>query len=278
LSGTIAPPRCSYLQAPPFDAGAVFVYSLGPPVARRSNLAMSRLRCLLLLPFLFAVPARGEEAPKRSDREALRPFNDLIGSWRGTGEPAQGTREEKMRNFWQETIRWEWQIKGETAALKLQFEKGKYFSGGELRPLPQPNAYRLTMKTLAGETQVFDGTLKENRLTVERVDEKTKTTQRLVISLLHSNRYLFRYETKGAEQFAFTQVWLVGATKEGVAFAGPEDKPECVVSGGLGTMPVMYKGKTYYVCCSGCRDAFRDEPEKYIREFEERQAAKKKNP
>jgi YHS domain-containing protein len=34
-------------------------------------------------------------------------------------------------------------------------------------------------------------------------------------------------------------------------------------------MQVTHKGKTYYVCCSGCRDAFRDEPEKYIREYEE---------
>jgi len=238
---------------------------------------MSRLRYLLLLPFLaVAAPISGEEAPKPSAREALQPFNELIGSWRGTGEPSQGTREEKQRNFWQETVRWEWQIKGEDAFLKLNLEKGKFFTSGELRSLPEPNTYRLTMKTVSGETQVFNGTLKEKRLTVERLDEKTKTTQRLVISLLHANRYLLRYETKGPEQVAYTSVWLVGATKEGVAFAGGEDKPECVVSGGLGTMPVIYKGKTYYVCCGGCRDAFRDEPEKYIREFEERQAAKKK--
>ena len=52
-------------------------------------------------------------------------------------------------------------------------------------------------------------------------------------------------------------MYQVGATKEGVPFAGGDGKPECVVSGGLGTMPVMYKGKTYYVCCSGCRDAFK---------------------
>jgi YHS domain-containing protein len=43
---------------------------------------------------------------------------------------------------------------------------------------------------------------------------------------------------------------------------------------------VLYKGKTYYVCCSGCRDAFKDDPEKYIKEFEERKAkeAKEKKP
>jgi YHS domain-containing protein len=37
-------------------------------------------------------------------------------------------------------------------------------------------------------------------------------------------------------------------------------------------MPVTYKGQTYYVCCTGCRDAFNETPEKYIKEFLERKA------
>jgi YHS domain-containing protein len=49
-----------------------------------------------------------------------------------------------------------------------------------------------------------------------------------------------------------------------------------VVSGGKGTMPVSYKGKTYYVCCSGCRDEFKENPEKYIAEYEAKLKAKKK--
>ena len=34
--------------------------------------------------------------------------------------------------------------------------------------------------------------------------------------------------------------------------------------GGAGTMTVSYNGQTYYVCCTGCRDAFLAEPEKFI--------------
>ena len=52
--------------------------------------------------------------------------------------------------------------------------------------------------------------------------------------------------------------------------------PECIVSGGLGTMKVTYKGKDYYVCCSGCRDEFKSDPEKYIKEYEERKKEKAK--
>jgi len=31
---------------------------------------------------------------------------------------------------------------------------------------------------------------------------------------------------------------------------------------------------TYYVCCSGCRDAFNENPEKYIKEFNAKKGQK----
>ncbi len=49
----------------------------------------------------------------------------------------------------------------------------------------------------------------------------------------------------------------------------------CVVTGGLGKIAVTYKGQTYYVCCSGCKDAFEENPEKILKEFEARKAKKK---
>jgi hypothetical protein len=229
------------------------------------------LAVCLLAAFTLTTPAEDPPA-KRTPKEALRALNDLIGNWRGTGEPSTGTREEKQRNFWTEGISWEWQFKGQDACLKATFDKGKYFTAAELRYRPDDDKYLLKATTAGKETVSFEGTLKDKRLTLERSDDKTNESQRLVINLLHFNRYVYTYEVKAADKAAFGPVYRVGATKEGVAFAGGDDKPECVVSGGLGTIPVSYKGKTYYVCCSGCRDAFRDEPEKYIQEFEARKA------
>jgi YHS domain len=239
---------------------------------------MKRLPLLgVLLAAFGGLPLlHGDDAtPKRTPKEALQAFNDLIGSWRGTGQPQQGTKEEKDKNFWQETIAWEWQFKGTDAWLKAKFDKSKYFDGGELRYLPDGDRYQLTLRTLNKETLVFEGPLKDKRLTLERTDADKKETQRLVVSLLHFNRYLYRYEVRSGDQTLFTALYQVGATKEGVAFAEGDGKPVCVVSGGLGTIQVMYKGKTYYVCCGGCRDAFKDDPETYIKEFEAKQAKKK---
>ena len=62
----------------------------------------------------------------------------------------------------------------------------------------------------------------------------------------------------------------MAGTKEGESFSGGGKKPECVVTGGLGTMQVSYNGKTYYVCCSGCADEFKARPKKYVDEFEKK--------
>ena len=101
-----------------------------------------------------------------------------------------------------------------------------------------------------------------------------KEAQRLVFTLLHDNRFLYRFEKKPAGRASFAKVYQVGATKKGVAFAAGETGPECVVSGGKGTIMVSYKGQNYYVCCSGCREAFQDNPEKFIKEFNERKGKK----
>jgi hypothetical protein len=220
-----------------------------------------------------AVAVVGAAEP-RAPREALKPFNDLVGTWKATGTP-EGTREEKQRGFWTESMTWGWQFKGDDAWLTVSFEKGKHFRKGELRYLPDKDLYQLTLGTTGDESLTFTGKLEEKRLTLSREDEKKKETQQLVISLLHENRFLYRYDVKPQGKTLFNRQYQVGATKEGVAFASGDGRPECVVSGGLGTIRVTHKGQTYYVCCSGCRDAFNDNPEKFIKEFEEAKKKKK---
>jgi hypothetical protein len=225
---------------------------------------------------LAGLSPAADRAEKKTPKQALQALNDLIGNWRGTGEP-NGTAEEKQRNWWREKIAWEWRFKGKDVCLHADFDKGKHFINAELRYLPDKERYQFAAITPDKEKLVFEGTLDRTRLTLERTDDKKNEKQRLVVSLLHFNRYLYHYEVKAADRVDFKEIYRVGATKEGVEFASDDDdKPECVVSGGLGTMPVTYQGKSYYVCCSGCRRAFRDDPEKYIKEFEERKKVKAK--
>jgi hypothetical protein len=229
---------------------------------------------LLVLACSVALSASEDPPAKKTSKEGLQPLHDLIGEWRSAGQMKQGTKEERDKGFWTEKMQWEWQFKGKDTFLKVDFEKGKYFTNGELRYLPEKDRYQFKVKTPARQTLEFEGERKEATLTLDRVDPESKETQRLVVKVLHANRYIYRYEVKPPDRNLFTAIYQAGATKEGVEFAGSEGKPECIVSGGLGTMAVKFKDKTYYVCCTGCRDAFLETPEKYIKEFEAKRTKK----
>ena len=227
------------------------------------------------------IPKTGKPA---SPREALQPFNVLVGSWKGSGAP-EGTREERSAGAWAETISWVWQFKGDDAWLAVEFDKGKHFTKGELRYTPAASdgekaepRFTLTLTAPDKTTVTFVGRLtdKDKVLALTRVGGPTDEEQRLVFSLLHHNRHLYRFETRPAgTTVTFTKKYQVGATKEGVPFAEVAKGPECIVSGGVGTIKVTHNGKDYWVCCSGCRDAFKDDPEKFIKEFEAKAKEKK---
>src|SRR4051812_15330074 len=190
---------------------------------------MQRQRWGLAAVAVFAVaaslPADSPASPKKP-KDALQAFNDLIGSWKGTGNlSAAGEK----ADFWTEKIAWEWQFKGPDAWLKVDFDKSKHFTAGELRYVPEKDRFALTVRTPEKQTLTFTGPLKDKVLTLDR--DAGGEGQRLVLTLLHSNRYLYRYEVRPAGKSFYRKLYQVGATKEGVPFAADDGRPECVVSG-----------------------------------------------
>ena len=223
---------------------------------------------VLLTIAVLAVHVTGETPKSKSAREGLKPLNILVGSWKGTGTP-EGSLEERQKGHWIETVAWEWQFKGDDAWLTVTFEKGKYFTRGELRCATAADAFELTLTTVGKEKLTYTGTLKGKQLTFERPLTDAKQTERLTFSLLHDNRITYRLESRATSGTSLTKLYLVGLTKEGEPFADVgRSERECIVSGGKGTIAVSHEGKTYYVCCSGCRDEFRADPAKYVKEWE----------
>jgi hypothetical protein len=227
---------------------------------------MPRSSAVLLLCACLLVPgvsSSAQDGPKLTAKEALKPFNHVIGQWKGTGRP-KGTLKEMQKGFWMEIQDWVWRFKGEDAWIEVTIDKGKYFTKGELRYLPAKGEYQFTLQTTDNKTVVFTGTYEDKWLTLEREDKDRKETQKLMLRLLHPNRFLFLYDVRPDGKTLFTHVYEVGVTKLGEEFASGDGQPECIVSGGLGTIKVNYQGKTYFVCCTGCRDEFLSDPQKYI--------------
>ncbi len=219
------------------------------------------LSSLLLLPLAEAGKKKSEgEDPK----EALQNLQDFIGGWKGQGNLL------KKGQYWKEAANWGWRFKGKDVFLTVEMDNGTLFKQGEVRFLPDKEKYQLTVTDKAGKKAVYEGELKKNVLVLERTDPDSGDTEQIKMNTAGGgDRLIFQVWVRPEGRTMFAKVSEVGMTKEGVTFgveAGSK-KPECVVTGGLGTMQVSYMGMTYYVCCTGCRDAFNENPAKIIAEY-----------
>jgi hypothetical protein len=234
------------------------------------------LAMLLVLGLLgLAVPAPAADKGDAAEaKEALKALQEFIGEWNGLGGPDK-PRPDPKDKIWKEKINWGWRFKGDDAWLTFSVKDGQHLKGGEVRYLPEKQKYQVTTINTEGKKADFVGEFKNETLTVQRVDPATKDTQQISLSTNNDGaRMILRYGRKPSGSTLYRREYRVEATKEGETLGTKEKKNVCVVSGGVGTIQVSFKGETFYVCCSGCADAFRENPEKYIKEFKAKNAKK----
>jgi YHS domain-containing protein len=207
-------------------------------------------------------PAEAAKAKK-----ALQEVQDFIGLWKLEGTQKVGAKTEA----WKEDVRWGWKFKDGDAWITVNFaeDKGKYFKHGDLRYDVAKKKYVLTLSPAekGGADQVFEGEITRGALRLERKDAKTGDVYRLTLNTLADGvRFNFKFEKQDGGKGLFSNVYALNGNKDGESLAGTGKKaPECVVSGGAANIAVQYNGKTYYVCCSGCRDEFNANPKKYAK-------------
>jgi YHS domain-containing protein len=234
---------------------------------------MKRLLACGVLFGLAAVCAPARAADKGDDRkttkEALQALQDFIGEWKGTGS-LDKPKPSPKDPIWKESLEWNWKFKGDDPSLVIAFKEAKNYKSGEMRYLLDKKLYQLTLTTTDDKKQIFTGPLdtEKSQLTMERVDPDTKETQQVVMNTaVEGARFIFRLAHKEEGKSQYKKDFLVQTTRVGVSLGAEEAKNICVVSGGLGKFQVSYMGESFWVCCSGCADAFKENPTKYIAEF-----------
>ncbi|MGD9721018.1 MAG: hypothetical protein AB7O59_03070 [Pirellulales bacterium] len=239
-----------------------------------------------LLPWSAAV-ARAADAPVdatqdrvAADKRALAALQAYVGSWRGVGQVRRGS----SRGAWTETSEWAWHFAKGRAELIAELHDAQYFSQLRLAAADEAGQFTLFAKPAvaagaksaeAGEVQ-FAGTLKDGALVMVAENAATDRPARVSIRLVAGgDRMVVLYEKRlGADLYA--RLGEVGSTRKGSSFAtAAASGPECVVTGGLGTIAVEYQGKKYFVCCTGCRDLFNDDPAGVLADYRQRKAAEK---
>lgn len=229
------------------------------------------MKKLLWAALVLGLTTNGARADdKEAIKEGLRELSEFIGGWKGNGGPLKP--KPASSELWSEGIEWGWNFKGDLG-LVLKIDKGRHLKEGMLKYVPAKKAYTFTLTDAKGNKREFEGKFEDNYLRLQRTDPDTKEVQKLTMNTAAEGvRFIYLYERKPEGRTQFIKDYQVAATKLGESLGKTEKKNECVVSGGVGTMAVTFKGETFYVCCSGCRDEFAANPEKYVKEFK----AKKK--
>lgn len=172
-----------------------------------------------------------------------------------------------------EKAEWRWKFSGEQVALEYAVEEGKLLKSALVSFDPKSKTYQLkTVELGTAKDQPIQreyvGETNGNKLVFDTPAKEGAEGRRITITRLNEKRTLVLFEQKGAGQNFFNRIAEVGYTREGTRLADSDQTgPECVVTGGAGTIKVSYKGETYWVCCTGCRDAFNDDPEGVLADY-----------
>jgi YHS domain-containing protein len=221
-------------------------------------------------------PASKEDVIDKDTRaaiqDALAEFNPLVGGWRGVGQPVRNSN----KGSWPETAEWIWEIKKEHVGLRYSIKDGKQLTSALLTWDPQEKNFVLVAQLPDESERTYTGTVSGNKLTLESPADAAGSVHQIVVTQLNEKRTLVLFQVRPQGQQQFNRVAEVGYTREGTKLADESvGGPECIVTGGKGTMSTMYKGKTYWFCCTGCRDAFLDDPDGIIAQAEQKAAKKK---
>ncbi|MCH9791512.1 MAG: hypothetical protein K0U82_11920 [Planctomycetes bacterium] len=215
--------------------------------------------------------------------EALKPLQIMLGDW-------GGVTNKKIGGFSSvETLDWVWDLQSNPAqpALVMKADKSRYYENARLTYLTDKQMYQLTLTNKAGQKRIYEGTFsvplkkvpgddnpnimhstyKLSLSLVEPANEKKRA--QIILNQQNNNRYLFElYDLRGESYARFD---TISTRRKGTSFAKSDSdygSKTCVISGGLGTSQVTYQGKSFWVCCSGCRKAFDADPEKWIAKYE----------
>jgi YHS domain-containing protein len=240
----------------------------------RAALVAASLSVVVTCGLCQAVPA-DDEGP-RDIPPAFAPLEYLVGRWKGQGMPKE--RGANQFRGWTETHSWAWIFSGgKPSGLAVTIEGGKILASGKLSYDAARKRYRLEgsePKPLKGAI-AFEGTLESGKVLVldqtRGSGESARGSVQIRLSVRpNANfiRYTMTQDRRDPGAFQYSRLIEVGLTKEGESFAGGSaatERPRCIVTGGAATMTLTYQGRTFPICCTGCRDEFNDNPEKYLK-------------
>ncbi len=226
----------------------------------------SLLAALALFAATLAAPLLAADKKELTEKAALQKVGEYVGEWKANGK----TKLTGKETYWKETLTMGWKFKDGNSSIALEIKDGKFYTSGLLNYDTEKKLYKLTMTDKAKAETAFTGTIVKGNLVFTHADADSGDVHKLTLyTVADGARLVMKSELQAKGKGLFSEQFSLAGNKEGESFAGGgSKKPECIVTGGAGTMQVSFGGKTYYVCCSGCREEFDANPKKYVDLFE----------
>jgi hypothetical protein len=204
--------------------------------------------------------------------QALQPIGTLVGEWKGVSQPKRGSN----AGAWPEKAAATWKFEDSTS-LVLTFESDKLYHTAEFCLADDGKSTQLTLSKRDGDPIVLSRIAAEEDSRDKFVGWKFASSSddqpqvRFTIRIISDIRCTMLFEERTGEKSAWRRVTEIGMTRAGERLADANaGERQCIVTGGLGTIKVTYEGKTYYVCCEGCKQAFDADPAGTVEAYRER--------
>ena len=222
-----------------------------------------------------AAPAAGDAEELAAARRALGPLQSFVGAWKGAGQMKRGSTD----GAWREEADWSWDYSNKKVSVVFQADLGKVYASGRITPGEEEETYKLVALPPGegAEPETFTGKFDdEERLTFTADKPCDGRPAEIVMRLVAKGRRMVMiYQRQSAATGGKSFMAEVGFSRKGSNFGRDDNLPECVLTGGEASIAVTHEGKTYYVCCTGCRDYFVENPEKVLAEYKARMEKRK---
>ncbi len=241
------------------------------------QLQATRLFLLALVTLVAVVavwPAVADgPSSRQQERESLSQLQVLVGAWRGVGQPRRGS----SRDSWIENAVWQWSFDDDRPSLKFESPQGRFYRHGRIIALDNQQFQLDATRAEGDHIDQFRGSLdKDEQLTLLATKNGTGPVARVSIrTVAGGDRLLVLLERRTKPAGRYSRIAEIGYTRKGSGFGQGTTQRECIVTGGAGSIAVTHKGRTYYVCCGGCRDLFEDDPEGVLADYQKQLAEEK---
>ncbi|MCU0705425.1 MAG: YHS domain-containing protein [Fimbriiglobus sp.] len=218
-----------------------------------------------LLPLVFAADEKKDKLTDKevaAAKEELTKLGEFVGPWTVNAE--DGAKKPLGKEKWD----WSWKFgKDGAPSLAAKVSDSKFFSEAVVTYDAKAKGYKVTVKDAKGTEQGYTGNVDRKGIFIlSRTDAKTGDVHTLKLGTAAEGvRLNVSYEVQTGGKGLASTSYKASGNKDGESIAGGGKKPECIVTGGAASIKVSYNGKDYFVCCSGCADEFKANPEKYTK-------------